>query len=185
MVNLLEVEKKVLEVGHMDLERRILSLGGNKVFDGNLIAVRLDKNHKYAIGSSELIRIRDEGGEVKITYKLKHSNHSNQNVNVCEETEVSVLNSFDETIELFQKLGYSIIEETKKRRVSYMLTSTLKLDFDNYLDDLTYIPEFLEIESKAQDPVRDINLAISMLGIENKNCDTYGLGDLKNLYGRN
>ena len=171
----LEVEIKVLDTSHGKLEKRILSLGGEKVFDDEMIALRLDKHDEYAIGTSQLLRIRTEGEYVTICHKEKLANDK---LSVAKETEINTTQSLNETLALFKILGYKVIEETRKQRTSYKL-GEIKFDFDNYLGDLGYIPEFLEIEANNGEAV---SKGIRLLELETKRYGKYGLGHLKEIY---
>jgi len=180
MVENLEIEVKVLEANHKDLESRIILAGGIKTFEDDLIALRLDLNSKYSFNSPEMIRIRLEGNIVKITHKLKLEKSITTN---CVETEIESPNNIYEVTNLFEKLGYKIIEETHKRRVSYNINlgngEFVKFDFDKYHKELEFIPEFVEIESNT---AKNVLRGIEILGVNENQITTYGLGDLKRIY---
>lgn len=176
----LEIELKVLETSHKDLEERIFHLGGEKVLDGDLIALRLDLENKYSFGQPELVRIRSEGNLVKLTHKKKIIVDG---VNSYEENEISSIDKLDDVLSLFESLGYSIITRDEKRRVSYKLDfkgGFVKLDFDKYHGTLEQIPEFLEVESNSK---ANILQGIELLGIGDRQITNYSLGDLRKHYG--
>jgi adenylate cyclase class IV len=54
---------------------------------------------------------------------------------------------------ILQDLGLSATESMKKHRVSYQLDD-VHFDFDQYLDEYAFIPEFMEIEAKNASTIR-------------------------------
>lgn len=141
----IEVESKILEVSHVDLEPIILKLWWKKIFDLEFLATwMINVNWKK-------VRIRKEGAKVVVEYKEKIWNNKAFKIN--KEISCSV-EDFKAQISIFKEIWLKVISESTKRRVSYLLESNelwkVKLEFDEYSDlDGMRIPELLEIEAES------------------------------------
>ncbi len=83
----------------------------------------------------------------------------------AEEYSVEV-SSLDTMKIILENLGLTVIDGTKKHRVSYTIDDA-RFDFDCYLGNYGYIPEFLEIEAKSTDLIYKY---AEILGFKAKDC---------------
>lgn len=171
-----EIEVKILNVGHKDLEEKLFSLGAKKIFDGELYAEFFDNGTRIR-DAKESFRLRKEGEIVKLVYKKKRE--KSFGAKIREETEIEV-NDFDIAKELILALGFKVFKILRKRRVSYKLGS-VKFEFDKYYDDNAFIPEFMEIEGETEE---EIYKYAELLGFTKEDCKDYSGKHLVKLYSK-
>jgi len=164
-----EIEVKVIEAKHEVLEAKILSLGAQKVFDGAVESVFF-KRHDI----DRMIRLRKFGNKYFLTVKERLSKDK---AKICNEYEVQV-SDFDVMTQLWHSLGFTESRMLAKKRVSYHLHD-VKFEFDKYLKEYDYIPEFLEIEARN---IEEIYLYAKLLGFEEKDCKPWSWSDLVKYY---
>lgn len=172
-----EIEVKILDVSHKNLEKRLLELGAKKVFDGILTAVNFDRESNELRNNNQVLRIRREGDNCILTYKKKIKNSVYKEY---QEIETNI-GSFEKGIEILENLGYKIIFNNRKQRVSYHLPNGVHFDFDNFLDEKSYIPEFLEIEAKDN---KTLEKYASILGFKRDQLLNWSLSDLEIHYSK-
>jgi len=155
MNNKNEIESKILEVNHNDLEHKIFALWWKKVFDWILEGIWLENiNWKK-------VRVRKEGTETITEYKEKIINASL--AKEAEETWYKA-SDFENQIKVFEKLWFKQISRSVKIRVSYLINidnEDIKLDFDDYSDlDWMKIPELLEIEAYSYETILKVAIIL-------------------------
>jgi len=141
-----EVEAKILDVSHTDLEEKIHDLWWKKIFDWILDAVWM-VNVNW-----ERVRVRKEWDKTMTEYKKLIWGNDNFKENI--EIPYSP-DSHENQIKVFEALWLKQANRSIKRRVSYLLENNddfwkVQLDFDKYSDlDWMEIPELLEIEASS------------------------------------
>ncbi len=141
-----EYEVKYLNIDHKVIEHKVLSLGGEKVFDRiyhravfDYPDLRLDKQKSW-------VRVRDEGDKVTLGYKQRidsPDNGDSANDGGMIEEEV-VVSDFETTCTILRQIGLVDKFFFENRRVRYLL--------DGVEVDVDYWPQlepYLEIEGKS------------------------------------
>jgi predicted adenylyl cyclase CyaB len=165
-----EIEVKILEVNRIVVEKDLTILGARKVFDGNIQTLFFDFKEGTIIEQKNVLRLRKEQEKSELTYKKVHVTPT---AKIAEELSVEVSNL--ETMKrILENLGLSIIDKTQKYRISYTLDDA-RFDFDRYLDDYEYIPEFLEIEARSNELIYKY---AKLLGFKANDCLPWSTTDL-------
>jgi len=172
-----EIEVKILEINRKEVEKKLLSWGAVKKFEGIIQALYFD----YPDGSinkvKNTLRLRKEGEKAVLTFK-KHG--KDKKVKVCEELEVSV-SDFEVMKQILEAMGVKQWLSMKKQRTSYSLDGT-HFEFDRYVDKYDYIPEFVEIEAKD---VETLYKMVNKLGFTKEDCKPWGVMKLIKYYSKN
>ncbi|MBI2666758.1 class IV adenylate cyclase [Candidatus Woesearchaeota archaeon] len=167
-----EIEIRILDIPLEETVRKLTSLGAQKTFDGEIVVVRMDFPNKRLTKSGRLLRIRKLGEErVELCYK---GASESKEYKIQEETEV-ITSNFEETISLFEKLGFKQYFKGQKHRTSYQLG---KIKFE--LDTWPGIPTFLEIEAPT---TRDVKKYVQELGYTMKQTTTWTMTEIRKWYG--
>lgn len=132
-----EKEIKILDIDK-SVENKLLSLGAKKIFDDDIHAIYFD--------IPDTLRLRKEGTAIKLTHKKLISKDP---IKIMDETEITV-SDFDSTLKILISLGYKPLRTIHKHRISYKIDDT-RFEIDTHLDEFSFIPTFLEIESP--DPI--------------------------------
>lgn len=171
-----EIEVKILTIDRKALEKKLLSMGAKKIFDGDIEGGLYDFPDKRLEKNREALRLRREGDEVVLTYK-KHLtseiNEGSAKAKVADEIEVKV-SDFDQAEAILKALNFKLFIPIKKKRVTYTLHG-IHFAFDKYSDHLKNVPEFLEIEG---DNVESVFEAVERLGFTREDCVSWGLRGL-------
>lgn len=151
---MLEKEIKILEIDREEVEKKLLSLGAEKTFEGFIHDVYYDfpasgdaKNKMEFNG--RMFRVRKRWEEHIYTIKNKRSEVSLEEWVTAKdehETPITDVESFSKVLERY---GMEKIREKKKHRISYALDG-MEFDFDLYKN----IPEFLEIEGPSGEAIQ-------------------------------
>jgi len=161
-----EVELKILEINRPEIEKKLIELGAKKVFDDIIDALIIDFEDNKISNNKSLLRLRKEGNLNVLTFKSDCKDYET----IRSSNELEVTFSEFETMKLiFEKLGFKISDKLKKHRISYKL-GNVKFEFDNYLDEYDYVPEFLEIESNNE---KDVYKHVELLGFSKEDCSSY------------
>ena len=171
-----EIEVKILEVDGAAIEKTLEMLGAKKVFDGEVETLLFDFQDGTIIKQKNVLRLRRMQDKTELTFKKVHVTET---VKTAEEYSVEVSN-LETTKKILENLGLSIIDRTKKHRVSYTLDDA-RFDFDCYLGTYDYIPEFLEIEAKNTDLIHKY---AKLLGFKAKDCLPWSTPDLIKHYSQ-
>ncbi len=170
-----EIEVKILEVKRAEVEEKLKKLGAKKFFSGEIKAENFDFEDERIIKARDLLRLRKEGEKAILTFK-KFTGENKDAKSLKEiEVEVSDLNKMKEILE---ELKLIPINNSRKMRTSYELEG-VKFEFDKYLDENDFIPEFLEIE--AHDNVL-IHKYINLLGFSKEDCKPWSFFQIKQYY---
>jgi predicted adenylyl cyclase CyaB len=152
------------------IEETLSGLGARKVFDSDVETLFFDFKEGTIIKQKNVLRLRKEQDKIELTYKKVHVT---QIAKTAEEYSVEV-SSLETMKQILENLGLSIIDRMQKHRVSYTLECA-RFDFDRYIGDYEYIPEFLEIETQSTDLIYKY---AELLGFEAKDCLPWSTTDL-------
>ena len=136
-----ETEIKILGIDRKKLEEKLLSLGAERIFDGEIHALYYDSAGGSVRARKGAFRLRREGTKSVLTFK---SHIDDSDAKIREETEVTV-SDFDAMTSILKSVGFYPWLEMKKHRTTYELRG-LHFEFDKYTDEFGHVPEFLEIE---------------------------------------
>lgn len=141
-----EFEIKFLEVDVPSLEKKLVSIGAEKVGEYNYFVTlfdypdfRMDKEHAW-------LRLRTDGRETTLTYKQRIGVDEENNAGNDEgmkEIEI-IVDNYEKTYELLKSTGFIIKRDMEKRRVRYKKDSAV---FD--IDFWPRIPPFVEVEADS------------------------------------
>lgn len=172
-----ELEVKVLNIDKKEMEERLASIGAKYLVKEEQINTLIDtkaKDIENELGS--YLRIREtkdlDTGEKQIIFTLKE-NISREGIR--ENIEASTYISNKKTlIYILNRLGYEIVEEGYKERISYIYDD-IRFDIDTW-DEKTYPYTYMEIEVKKED---DLDKAIELLDIDKSQITTKSIVDLR------
>ncbi|MBI4919544.1 CYTH domain-containing protein [archaeon] len=122
-----------------------------------------------------MLRLRKEGEKAILTFK-KFS-EENKDAKSLKEVEVEV-SDLNKTKEILEELNLIPISSSRKLRTSYEIEG-VKFEFDKYLDENDFIPEFLEIE--AHDNII-LHKYINLLGFSKEDCKPWSFFQIKEYY---
>lgn len=169
-----ETEVKILEVNRQQLEQTLKTLGAKKVFDGPIQTLFFDFTDGKISKTKSLLRLRKAQDKVELTYK---SVSSVKEAKTAEEYSVEV-SSLDAARKILENIGLTVTESMEKHRTSYKLDDA-RFDFDRYMGEYSFIPEFLEIEAQS---IRQIRKYASSLGFKPQDCLTWSTDELVEHY---
>lgn len=170
MPNNKELEAKILEIDCEKVIQKIECAGGIKVFEGDMYGVFFDTPNSQLKFNKKLLRLRKEGEKTFLTYKCKISNFD---IKIQEENEIEIL-EFDKMRELLNSIGFEEIKTNKKHRTSYRI-GKVRVDIDKYLDELSFIPLFLEIEAATREEIYETAVLLGYLPSELKSWTSFKL----------
>ena len=137
-----EVEIKFLNINSVEIEKKLKTLGAKKKYSSELVDVFLNNkllDIDFKNPASKSLRVRSFNGAYIITFKGKVEPSV---FKIQDEVNASI-NSFEESIEIFEKLGFSK-KVFRKTRTHYELD---KVHFE--IDKWVGLPAFLEIETSS------------------------------------
>lgn len=169
-----EIEAKILEIDRNKVEEKLTILGAKKIFDGDVQTFFFDFKDGSIIKAKDVFRLRKEQNLTELTYKKVQFT---QTAKVAEEYSVEVSN-FEIMKKILENLGLRITEKMEKHRTSYTLDEA-RFDIDSYCGDYRYIPDFLEIEAKNIDSIRQY---AELLGFKAKDCLPWSTNELIQYY---
>lgn len=150
-----EVETKFAVTDRAALERRLTEVGARRLNSESHVDYYLQHPHRDFQKSDEALRIRQTDQGVVVTYKGPRAPAA---VKIREEFELSMPSSAQlmHAREMFERLGFRVLAEVRKRRTSYACPARgqpVTICFD-IVDGLG---EFVEIEMIAE--AEDVQLA--------------------------
>jgi predicted adenylyl cyclase CyaB len=171
-----EVEVKILEINRQQAETKLLSFGAKRVSDGDIETLFYDFRDGSIGKAKGLIRLRNDGQRSILTFKKLLAT---QEAKVADEYEVFVSDQEDMK-KILESLGLFTQRRMRKHRTSFLLDGA-RFDFDKYLDEYGYVPEFLEIEAKSIDAIHEY---ARLLGYKTKECRPWTTMDVIKHYSR-
>jgi predicted adenylyl cyclase CyaB len=165
-----EIEVKILEVNREETEQILENLGAKKVFDGNIQTVFFDFSDGRITAAKNVLRLRSKVGKTELTFK-KVSSYID--AKTAEEYSMDV-SSIEAANKILENLGLVAVECMDKHRISYKLGDA-NFDFDRYLGEFAYVPEFLEIEA---DDIKKIYSFAQQFGYKPQDCLAWSTDEL-------
>jgi len=141
-----EIEVKILDINVQEVRRKLLDLGAEKVFDGEVHFIVFDFPNETLRKEFKHLRVRKVGNQTELCLKEKGENSK---FKTQIETEVTTSN-FEDTLSIFQKIGLKIFHDRRKHRESYKFKN-IKFEIDNWEG----VPPFLEIEATTEEDVQE------------------------------
>jgi len=176
LLNMTEIEVKILEINREAVEKKLIALGARKIFDDEIHAIYYDLQDNGLKKTGKMLRLRKEGNKTILTAKLHAENASAKE---REEHEVEV-SRFEDMRTVLESLGYTPWLEMQKHRTSYELEGT-HVELDHYSGQHDYIPEFLEIEGRDIEAIRSCAKA---LGFSRLDCRPWDVTELIEYYAQ-
>jgi predicted adenylyl cyclase CyaB len=173
---LYEIEIKILGIDREKVEKKLMSLGAEKTFDDEINAVYYDDRRRSIEGKRGTLRLRKEGARSVFTFKAFVEN---EDAKVRAEKEVSV-SDFAAMQSILESLGFVPWLEMRKHRITYEIAG-VHFEFDKYLGEYDYIPEFLEIESGD---VGTVLKYAELLGFTKEDCKPWDALEVARYYSR-
>ena len=173
-----EIEVKFLNIEPVSMEKKLVELGAEKIFDKlyrrrvfDYPDLRFDKIGAY-------IRLRDEGDKITLTFKQRlgvKTHDGKTNDEGMEETEISV-SDFEKTADLLRKIGFQEKFYEENKRIRYRFKD---VEFD--IDFWPGLEPYLEIETTSWGRIDE---AIKLLGLnpaDKKIFSTYQVYQLRGI----
>jgi len=171
-----EVEVKIIDVDREAIEKKLLSLGAKKIFDGEMHAIYYDFPDRSLTRDHDIIRLRREGDKAVLVFKKFLGNEA---AKIREEHEV-IVSDFEISRKILEGLGLVSWLSMRKHRVTYELDSE-HIEIDKYHDDYEYIPVFIEIEGKD---IESVYRCAERLGFAMRDCLPWTAVDLAEHYSK-
>ncbi len=149
-VNMEEIEVKFLDIVPEDIEKKVLSLGGKKVYDRVYVDKVFDYPDWRLNSNNAWIRLRDKGDKITLTYKQRFGEGENGNDKGMYEVEFGV-SDFDKVTEFFKKIGMIQKFHEEKRCVHFLLN-----EVEVNIDTWPLMPSYVEIEGNNWSEVQTI-----------------------------
>ena len=144
-----EIEAKFLNIDPKKMEDTLLSLGAVKKYD-RVFRDRVFDFPGFTLNAqSSWLRLRDKGDKITLSFKRRLKAISGQNDLGMEETEI-IVNDFEQTTVLLEKLGMIQKFNEEKRRIHFELNE-VEIDIDTW----PLLESYLEIEGKSWDIVKE------------------------------
>jgi len=181
-----EIEIKILNIDRKNVEKRIIELGADKIFDGIVETTYFDYSDSSINKKNRVIRLRVLGGKTFLTIKLPNSSNGKENeknnpVKNREEYEVMVSN-FEDMKTILLSFGLNETLKVKKHRTSYLVKNDVgntRFEFDKHLDEFKFIAEFMEIESVDRKTIYEY---VDKLKLEKDKCKPWNFRELVKYY---
>lgn len=169
-----EIEVKVLYVDLDEMEAKLVDLGGEKIGEEHQTNYLIDSAaHPIpaGLGYLRIRRIEKDGGEtVQCTFKEKKCD---EGVRAYDEHTV-IIDDASEMRAIFALLGYGLVEEAKKHRISYAFNQC-RIDLDRW-DPESFPEPYMEIEGPNREAIDEV---IAALSIDRKQVSTKSIAELK------
>lgn len=167
-----EIEVKILEINREEVEKKLKTLGAKRVREETMEAIIYFTGDKW--GEGDGIRVRKEKDKVIFTIKRALEG---DDAKFMDEENIEV-EDFEKMRHMMKLLGFKESAYYKKRRITYEIDD-VEIVIDKYLDELDYIPEYLEIEAPTKDQVYDM---VQKLGYKDSDCNYFGFSQLYDYY---
>lgn len=170
----MEIEVKILAINRAQILSKLAEIGAKQHFKAEFLAIFYDDEKQSIRQKKAALRLRKEGNKTFLTFKLPIST---EQAKIMDEREVEVAD-VEKMRAILQGLGYTEIKKTRKIREEFEWKN-VKIVLDEYLDDLAFIPLFLEIEAPNLEEMYE---AVYALGYTKSDCNTFNTYELANFY---
>lgn len=162
-----EFEVKILNIDVNEIKAKLESLGAK------FLKEKFQKRYTYDFTprkEGSWIRLRTDGHKTTLTIKEIH----NDQIDGTKELEI-IVDDFEKTNLILEKLGYSHKAYQENKRISYVLDGVeIEIDF------WPKIPTYLEVEGKS---VEDVERVVKLLGFELSQTTSIDTGRVYKQYG--
>lgn len=161
-----EREVKFLEVESEPLERQIVKGGGQKIFEGRIVA----EYFNGLKGCKDLtVRLRTKGSKAELTTKEEHPNDK---VRDCEELNAifHTLKDGKQMRQILLQIGLKHVRTVTKDRLTYVFRDA-KVDIDT-IEDPDGVPTYAEVEADDPDHVEEVAKELGFPWKERKKWST-------------
>lgn len=165
-----EIEVKILEIDRKQLEEKLSNLGAKLEFDIEMMALFFDWEDGSITQTGQVLRLRKEGTKTILTHKKAIASDQ---AKIMHETETEIAD-IEAMQAVFNQLGLLTIKKTRKFRAQYIWKQS-HIVIDDYQDELSPIPVFLEIESPNVEELYEVVKALEYSREDCKNWNTYDL----------
>ncbi|MFM2377080.1 MAG: hypothetical protein RLZZ165_2177 [Bacteroidota bacterium] len=141
-----EIEAKILEIDPVEVIGSLKSAGAVLDFESEFFAIYFDDPSQRLAALQQILRIRKEGGKAVLAFKAPHPD-TRDGIRSREELEVPI-GDFDMMRVVLGRLGYVECLRMRKIRTQYT-AGGIHVVIDRHIDDLSYIPPYLEIEAPS------------------------------------
>ena len=154
---MLEIEVKFLDVDPAEIEKRLIKIGGEKVYDDVFEEWIFQKDEWQSFHGRA--RVRVEKHKIRVAYKETTRKTSEGNV----EIEFEVDNK-EHALAFINKLGIPLLRHQQKRRIHFTIGEVMvEIDF------WPQIPPLIEIEGKNMKAIESV---VKKLGLNMKDVCT-------------
>ncbi|MDP2873702.1 MAG: CYTH domain-containing protein [bacterium] len=173
-----EIEVKFLTIDPQKMQEKLVAIGAKKVFEKTYRRRVFDYPDLRMHKDGAWLRLRDEGEKITLSYKHRlgqKSHDGTTNDESMEEVEI-IVNDFEKTGLLLEKVGLKEKFYEENRRIRYLLD---KIEFD--IDTWPLLEPYLEIEAPSWE---EVDRAISLLGLnptDKKIFSTFQIYQLKGI----
>jgi adenylate cyclase, class 2 len=171
-----EIEIKILEIDRKELEKKLLSLGAKKSFDGEVCGSFYDYEDNSIRKAKDTMRLRKVGDKAYVTYK-KFLEDDRAKIRREYETEVS---DYESARLILESLGLKEWMSMKKHRTTYELPGVF-FELDRHTDQYSFVPEFLEIEAKDLETLYPY---VEELGYKKEDCRPWTIVEIAEHYSK-
>ncbi len=166
-----EIEVKILEIDKGLITQTLEQIGANHQLEGEFLAVFYDFPDGQIRSRGDVFRLRQEVDSQVLTYKKYISKGE---AKIMEELETS-FEDRNAMQEIITSLGLITIKKTRKYRTQYELGNT-HIVIDEYMDDLSHIPPFIEVEAPNVTRLEEV---VTALGFRMEDCKSWDTNDLQ------
>jgi predicted adenylyl cyclase CyaB len=171
-----EIEIKILAIDRKAIEKKLLSLGAKKSFDGEICGIFYDYADERIRNAKDTMRLRKVGSKAFVTYK-KFLENKRAKIRREYETEVS---DYESARLILESLGLKEWMSMRKHRTTYELPGA-HFELDKHTDQYSYVPEFLEIEAKD---LRTLYAYVAALGYKKRDCRPWTIVEIAGYYSK-
>jgi adenylate cyclase class 2 len=166
-----EFEVKIPDIDVEQIKKKLESIGAKKHLEREM------KRYVYDIDpkdQSTWIRLRDNGERVTLAIKKIH----NDNIDGTKEISI-VVDDFEKTNLLLNKLGFFHKAYQENKRISYLLDD-VKIEIDFWPKIPPKIPPYLEVEGKS---AQEVEKVVKLLGFDSSQTTSIGVTKMYQRYG--
>lgn len=145
---MLEIESKILEINEKEIIEKLEKMDYKEKKVKKLISLLYDTKEDSIVKRGGIVRLRHDGEKGYLTIKNPIKNEKNE-IESYEEKEKEI--DFEKMREEFEHT-HILVLKTEKTRKTYVFEKSL-VEIDTYLDNLNFIPTFLEIEAIDEETI--------------------------------